>query len=576
MSISNSLLKYFAERKQKREKSALEVLKARYHAFRIFLENNGRALELIVSIDDQLNRGEKLAIRQAAEELLSVTGELVDGVNLLSQDGHVGLYARHGHMAAEITECLDNLVDSRTKQAYCMPLDDLAPGANLQVGAKAANLARLRGMALPVPNGFVCTTEACRVFLNTGELADDIRRLLREVEYGQKDATLAAGQIREMILAGQMPQDIAEALSDAYRRLATTEGKNGDSGEPIAVSVRSSGVSEDGSEHSFAGQFRSILNVRGSEALLAAYREVVASGFSARAIVYRLNAGLSPVDFDLAVLCQVMVQAHCAGVMLTRDPSRPESGRMLISAAPGMGTMAVDGSAPVDLYRPLRVERDSGAGRDRFADGEEQAARLMDGAEIAVKTMREVSAADGGLRLEPVAAEEASLPLLPVGILAELLNFGETIEGLAGNPQDVEWAYSQEGGLAILQARPLRMAAGKGRRQRLYSRGGASGVRDLCCCREGCRQSSDRAFNCRTGPFRKDFCGTDPGSTVHPCPPAEYCRCCASPAEMRRRHHRYRQPDRSSVVYCQGIWHPDAHRRPEGLLYPAEWPMADS
>ncbi len=43
-------------------------------------------------------------IRAATEELLSVTAELVDGLNLLSGDAHAGLYALHGHMAAEVDE----------------------------------------------------------------------------------------------------------------------------------------------------------------------------------------------------------------------------------------------------------------------------------------------------------------------------------------------------------------------------------------------------------------------------------------------------------------------------------------
>jgi pyruvate,water dikinase len=45
--------------------------------------------------------------------------------------------------------------------------------------------------------------------------------------------------------------------------------------------------------------------------------------------------------------------------------------------------------------------------------------------------------------------------------------FGEMIESLEGVGQDVEWAYAKERGVAILQARPLRLAASKGRRLRL-------------------------------------------------------------------------------------------------------------
>ena len=36
------------------------------------------------------------------------------------------------------------------------------------LGGKGANLAEMTGMGLPVPPGFTVSTEACRVFLDTG------------------------------------------------------------------------------------------------------------------------------------------------------------------------------------------------------------------------------------------------------------------------------------------------------------------------------------------------------------------------------------------------------------------------
>jgi len=475
MQIVNSIINYFTERMKQREKNALEDLKARYHTFRIYLENNGRALELIVGIDGQLVRGEEQNLRPTVEELLVITSELVDGLNLLSGDGHAALYALHGRMADQVMQYLEESTESSGRKVYCIHLDDLDPNASLQGGAKAANLARLRRMALPVPNGFVLTTEACKRFLTAGRLAGSIRQLLHDVEHNNKDVTLVSEQIKQMVLTSPLPEEVEKAMENGYRLLTQTERRAGRTTTLPAISVRSSGVSEDGTDHSFAGQFTSILNVIGSDALLAAYREVIASGFSARAISYRLNAGMSPVDFDLAVLCQVMVEPACAGVMLTLDPSQPESGRMLVSAVPGLGTMAVDGSAPVDLYHPFRSGRtvdNTGnralteiARKDELS--REDAARLMDGAQIPSKTIREVAIAGGGVRQEQVPEGEAALPLLPVQSLAELVHFGETIESLAGMPQDVEWAYGKNGQMNILQARPLHLAAGTGRRIRL-------------------------------------------------------------------------------------------------------------
>ncbi|MFH0782841.1 MAG: PEP/pyruvate-binding domain-containing protein [Pseudomonadota bacterium] len=466
MHLFKTLQQYFRNRRQRLEENALEELKARYHAFRIFLENNGRALELTAEIDGLLFRAEQPDIRKATEELLAVTGELVEGLNLLSGSAHAGLYGFHGRMAQEVLARLDDLRDTLSPSNYIIDLNELDENASLQAGAKAANLARMRHLALPVPNGFVCTTPANKKFLGTGELAATIRQLLRQVEYEKWDVSIAAEKIREMIMQSPLPAEIGAALAAGYQRLEDSARESGTLTGPLAISVRSSGVSEDGRDHSFAGQFTSILNVIGTEALFAAYREVIASGFSARAISYRLNAGLFAGDFDLAVLCQVMVEPHCAGVMFTFDPSQPENGRMLISAAAGLGSMAVGGAAPVDLYTPPRggvTATTSNLKTSGSVDGQ-RAALLMEGAQIPRKTMREVSEPQGGVRLEQIPDEEALLPLLSVEALNDLVHYGKMIEGVDGGPQDVEWALLKNGKLVFLQARPLRLTAGKGRR----------------------------------------------------------------------------------------------------------------
>ncbi len=62
-----------------------------------------------------------------------------------------------------------------------------------------------------------------------------------------------------------------------------------------AYAVRSSGNIEDDFQHSFAGQFKSVLNVTSFEGLKAALKDVTASAYSPRSITYRLN---TPREFD--------------------------------------------------------------------------------------------------------------------------------------------------------------------------------------------------------------------------------------------------------------------------------------
>jgi pyruvate,water dikinase len=484
----------FKNHKEQKEAFAIYNLKARYHAFRIFLENNGTALEHIAKIDSQLIRGETDEVRRLTEALISTTAELVDGLNLLSNDAHSSLYRFHGQLVEKTLAQLDSLKETR-RDGYCIPLDTLRRDASGTAGKKAANLARLRRLTLPVPDGFVCTTAGTRRFLAMEKLAADIRRLLRDMDRGQGDLKLVADRITKKILDAPLPDDLAQDLENNYRLLEERAELLRSEGLPLAISVRSSGVSEDGLKHSFAGQYTSVLNVIGTKSLLVGYKEVIASGFSARAISYRLNADLPPLDIDLAVLCQVMVDVDCAGVLFTVDPSEPENGRMLLSCVPGFGTQAVGGSAPVDLYRPLRSvlpsEPDtvSGAGKAKTPDLGIIEEEIMDRAEIGKKTVREVVKREGGVKLEQITDAEASLPLLDTATIYELMCYGQLLENIWGMAQDIEWAFSHTAGLSLLQSRPLRLAS-KGRRnpahdtaKRLLSGSCASSGKVIGCVR---------------------------------------------------------------------------------------------
>src|SRR5688572_20982492 len=50
------------------------------------------------------------------------------------------------------------------------------------VGGKAANLGEMRNAGLPVPQGFVVTTESYRVFLEANRLAGEIVDRLRKLD----------------------------------------------------------------------------------------------------------------------------------------------------------------------------------------------------------------------------------------------------------------------------------------------------------------------------------------------------------------------------------------------------------
>ena len=290
-----------------------------------------------------------------------------------------------------------------------------------------------------MPDGFAVTASACEEILSTNGNDLFIRQRAQRLEAGYNrgaDFEADAEEIRLRILQGVLPEGFEKELRSSYERLAGPEG--------AAISVRSSALVEDRPEHSFAGQFKSVLNVTSFDGLKEALREVIASNYSARSISYRLHAGLSLARHDMAVLCQRMVQPKSAGILFTIDPALSESGRMLISAVNGLGVQAVDGSAPADIYRPLREGMDTGP--------------MSDWAQIAEKTHRAAARAEGGLEQRELSETERNLPVLSEEEIRALVRLGRRMESLIGRPQDIEWAISEQGDFLLLQSRDIRLA----------------------------------------------------------------------------------------------------------------------
>jgi pyruvate,water dikinase len=307
-------------------------------------------------------------------------------------------------------------------------LDFSSPNAGLATaGGKGASLVRLHAAGLPVPAGFIVTTDAYRQFVAAHNLQSGILAALADIDLSQP-VTLedASRRVRSLFAQGEVPPEIASAVAQAYATLPGTKP---------AVAVRSSATAEDLPEASFAGQQDTYLNVTGASAVLEATRNCWASLWTARAIGYRARQGIPPECVALAVVVQVLVPAEAAGIMFTADPVSGRRDRMLISAAWGLGEAVVGGlvtpdSLTLDKASLRLVERQT-------ADKQTMTVRHDGGtAEQAVPE---------GLRRAPVLSDEQA---------AELGGLGAQIERLYDLPMDIEWALS-EARFAIVQARPI-------------------------------------------------------------------------------------------------------------------------
>jgi pyruvate,water dikinase len=106
--------------------------------------------------------------------------------------------------------------------------------------------------------------------------------------------------------------------------------------------VRSSANVEDLANRSFAGQFRTVEDVMGAEAVLGAVREVSDAGRSPQVRAYARRVGVDPEGIRVAAIVQELVQPVAAGVAFSRDPVTGAD-RVIIEAVAGRGESLVGG-----------------------------------------------------------------------------------------------------------------------------------------------------------------------------------------------------------------------------------------
>ena len=305
-----------------------------------------------------------------------------------------------------------------------LPLSDLE--ATLEaVGGKGTSLAKLARAGLPVPGGFHVTTDAYRRFVADNRLQPLILAALQGADAAQPDSLEFASQkIGKLFAAALIPAEIAEAVSAAYAKM-----------NDAAVAVRSSATAEDLPDASFAGQQDTYLNIHGEAAVLDAVKHCWASLWTARAISYRLKNGIDQKSVALAVVVQELVPADAAGVMFTANPLNGRRDQAVINAAWGLGEAIVSGTVTPDT---ITIDKHT----EHIVH--QQIAEKM------VMTMR----TPDGTQERPVPGGLKKKPVLSQTQAAELAKLGAQIEGLYGQPMDIEWALS-DGKFALVQARPI-------------------------------------------------------------------------------------------------------------------------
>lgn len=262
-----------------------------------------------------------------------------------------------------------------------------------RLGGKGAALSRMIAQGLAVPPGFVITADAFLATIRALGLTHALDRINDALSLGESPDV---SEVTEGLLTGRVPDDVLASIATAMSWL-DLDGET--------VIIRSSATVEDGGAHSFAGIFES-MRPDPAEGVEPTIRQVWASGFSARALTYLAESGITRVP-SLAVVVQRFLEADRSGVMFTSFRAPDGEHRILVEHVEG--------------------------GCEKLVKGEVTPDRIW------------MSRSDGVLS-DPAPLDHAHA--------AELRRVAERLEEEFGSPQDIEWVVC-DGEVYVVQSRPI-------------------------------------------------------------------------------------------------------------------------
>ena len=439
------------------EAAAVSALfKGKYNSFKRLLEANNQALRVMTELDQTLKGMHSFGMVFVRSRCTAVTVDvysIVKNLRELAGGGYADLEPAFRKIRADIREILER---RRVSPVTDLVLDLEAVDKEMAdaVGGKMANLGEIlkRFPDLRIPHGFVVTAAGYERFMAHTTLQKEIDRRLQSTEMDDPSALYrVSSEIQLAIINAEIPEDLRRAIEAAYVRLETrTRGG-------VKVSLRSSAVGEDAFGASFAGQYRSELNVNPNN-LLASFKEILAGKYSVTAISYRLNRGIKDEDVPMCVGCMAMVDARAGGVAYSRSPTDIRADALLINAVPGLPKAVVDGSVTPDLWVVSRNDPE----------------RILKEV-VAWKTEKFQCLSEEGVTRVDLDPDEGHLPSLDRAMVAEVAQATRRLEEGFQTPVDVEWVLDEEGRLVIVQCRPLMQLPQGGDAEAVTPDGGVAG-----------------------------------------------------------------------------------------------------
>ena len=384
------------------------------------MSSNKTALEAMSDVEEHLSGARPFGmdyVHAVSTRAVTAVFQMVRDLNALSDEGYEPLQQAFDR----IREQMQNLLEDQPHQdgPNIMPLGDIRLHHITLVGGKMANLGEVAAHAgLDVPDGFAVTVSAYYRFMEYSGLHSELNRRIQATDMHSLDEVFSlSAALQQAVLSAPLPPELEQEITEAVAAMQRRAGPG------LALALRSSAVGEDSLGVSFAGQYRSELNVPPEEAC-EVWKEIIASKYAVTAMSYRYQHGIPDDAAPMCVGVLAMVPAAAGGVAYSRDPVAAARGQeqVLLNAVPGLPQAVVDGAVTPDVFIFTRTN-----------------------------PPQPISKTLAGLAGVPASLTDAQA--------ADLAQVALALEEYYAEPQDVEWALdSRNGRIVVLQSRPLHEA----------------------------------------------------------------------------------------------------------------------
>ncbi len=310
--------------------------------------------------------------------------------------------------------------------------DEIGSDFNDLVGKKCANLGEMTKLGMKVPPGFAISVDGYEQFMEESGAEKEIQSYFHENRAMMSlvgKQVEASREIRRIIESRSLPKEMAQELRHSYETLCHQVGI-----PDLAVAVRSSGAV------SMPGQMETYLNVRGKSELERKVTQVWASAFTARAIAFRLEKNMDIAKAPIGVAVLKMVNAKCAGVVLTVQPTTGNLNKVVVEGNWGLGESVVSGEITPDQFI---VDKASGSCETTISPKNKM-----------------VCYGQVGTRVAEVPKHLQCEACLAPDELSEIVRIATDVENYFNLPQDMEWVIDQDlpfpENIYWVQARPAK------------------------------------------------------------------------------------------------------------------------